>query len=115
MTITGIEAITGGFSGLSGTLSASEASGVDAASSLNGPEGPDGAKFADLLGNQMDNLEAISDKSDQLAIDAASGKLDNIHDYTIAASEAAVLTQLTTSVRNRALDAFTEIMRMPVG
>ena len=43
------------------------------------------------------------------------GDLDNIHDYTLAATEASVTTQLTVAVRNQALDAFNEIMRMPIG
>ena len=33
----------------------------------------------------------------------------------IAATEASVTTQLTVAVRNRALEAFNEIMRMPIG
>ena len=45
---------------------------------------------------------------------AATCDLDAIHHYTIAASEAAVTTQLTVAVRNKALEAFNEIMRMPV-
>ena len=45
---------------------------------------------------------------------AATGDLSAIHDYTLAATEAQVATQLTVAVRNKALDAFNEIMRMPV-
>ena len=36
----------------------------------------------------------------------------DVHDYMIAANEASIATQLTVAVRNKALDAFTEIMRM---
>ena len=48
------------------------------------------------------------------AVKAATGDLNAIHDYTITATEASVATQLTTAVRNKALEAFQEIMRMSV-
>ncbi|MFS3127093.1 flagellar hook-basal body complex protein FliE [Nocardioides sp. Bht2] len=70
--------------------------------------------FADLVIDGLDRLEAVQNKADGLAIQAASGDLENIHDYTIAASEAAVTTQLTVALRNKAVEAFTEIMRMPI-
>ena len=50
--------------------------------------------------------------TDALAVKAVTGTLDNVHDYTIAASEAKVTLELTAAVRNKAVDAFTEIMRM---
>jgi flagellar hook-basal body complex protein FliE len=74
-----------------------------------------GSSFGDLVVDGLDRLEAVQDKSDKLAVQAATGDLENIHDYTIASTEAAVTTQLTVAVRNRALEAFNEIMRMPIG
>ncbi len=56
----------------------------------------------------------LQDKSDGLAVKAATGDLGAIHDYTIAATETSVATQLTVSVRNKAVEAFNEIMRMQV-
>ena len=61
-----------------------------------------------------DRLERVQDTSDQLAVKAATGDLNAIHDYTIAATEASVTTQLTVAVRNKAVEAFNEIMRMQV-
>ena len=52
---------------------------------------------------------------DRMSISPATGDLQDIHDYTLAATEASVTTQLTVAVRNRALEAFNEIMRMPIG
>lgn len=74
-----------------------------------------GQAFGDLVLDGLDRLEAVQDRSDHLAVQAATGDLQNIHDYTLAATEASVTTQLTVAVRNRALEAFNEIMRMPIG
>ena len=71
--------------------------------------------FGDMLLDGLDHLEAVQDKSDKLAVQAATGDLDDIHDYTMAATEASVTAQLTVAVRNRAMEAFNEIMRMPIG
>ena len=81
---------------------------------VNGPS-KSSASFGDMLVQGLDNLEAVQDKSDKLAVQAATGDLDDIHDYTIAATEASVTAQLTVAVRNRAMEAFNEIMRMPIG
>ena len=90
---------TGGSSGVTGT---------------DGPTGPSG-DFGSLLLDGIDRLEAVQDRADGLAVQAATGSLENIHDYTLAATEASVTTQLTVAVRNKALEAFNDIMRMPVG
>ncbi|MBW8751200.1 MAG: flagellar hook-basal body complex protein FliE [Propionibacteriales bacterium] len=75
--------------------------------------GPD-HDFGNLVLDGIDRLERVQDTSDQLAVKAATGDLNAIHDYTIAATEANVTTQLTVAVRNKAVDAFNEIMRMQV-
>jgi flagellar hook-basal body complex protein FliE len=43
---------------------------------------------------------------------AATGDLQDVHDYVIAATSMQTATELTTTVRNKALEAFSEIMRM---
>jgi len=79
-----------------------------------GPSGPSaaGADFGSLVLDGIDRLEQVQQKSDTLAVKAATGDLQSIHDYTIAATQAAVTTQVTVAVRNKAVEAFTEIMRM---
>jgi flagellar hook-basal body complex protein FliE len=71
-----------------------------------------GADFASALGHGMDNLQATQAKADDLAVKAATGSLTDVHEYMIAATEASLTTQLTVAVRNKALDAFNDIMRM---
>jgi flagellar hook-basal body complex protein FliE len=73
-----------------------------------------GQEFGNLVLDGLDRLERTQDTSDKLAVKAATGDLTAIHDYTIAATEANVTTQLTVAVRNKAVEAFNEIMRMQV-
>jgi len=93
----------------------SGAEGVDR-TSLSPATGaaPAGDEFGSLVLDGLDRLEGLTDRADSLAVQAATGNLENIHDYTIAASEASVATQLTVAVRNKAVEAFTEIMHMQV-
>ena len=99
---------------------------IDPTGSVTGPAGvqaslgptaatPGSAEeFGSLVLDGLDRLEGLTDHADGLAVQAATGKLENIHDYTIAASEASVATQLTVAVRNKAVEAFNEILRMQV-
>lgn len=89
------------------------AGAVGGAQAPTDPTGPN-TEFGNLVLDGIDRLEGVQDRSDQLAVKAATGDLSSIHDYTLAATEASVTTQLTVAVRNRALEAFNEIMRMPV-
>ena len=117
MSINGIEAI-GGFTPLTPvtlrTGGAEAASGVKPLVESAGVSGAGGAEFADMLSQGLQNLEGLHDRADQLAVQAATGDLQSLHDYTITATEASVATQLTTAVRNKAVEAFQEIMRMSI-
>jgi flagellar hook-basal body complex protein FliE len=65
-----------------------------------------------LVGKGLDYLQRTQQKSDDYAVRAATGRLTDVHDYMIAATEASLVTELTVAIRNRAVDAFNEIMRM---
>ena len=73
-----------------------------------------GADFGEWLGNALDSVSGSQSKADALAVQAATGDLTAIHDFTVASTEAQLLTQLTVEVRNRAVEAFNDIMRMQV-
>ena len=76
--------------------------------------GASGADFSNILASSIESLQAAQGKADTLAIQAVTGDLDDIHDYTIASSEAKVTLELAAAIRNKGVEAFTEIMRMQV-
>ena len=76
------------------------------------PEGADG--FAAVLASTFDKLQATQSASSELAVQAATGDLKDVHDYMIAAQEAALTTEMFVTLKNKAVEAFTEIMRMPI-
>ncbi len=71
-----------------------------------------GTDFAAQLGQGLEQLQGLQDKADQLAVQAATGNLNDVHDYMIASTEAKLATELTAAIRNKAVEAFSEIMRM---
>ncbi len=68
--------------------------------------------FASTLASSVDGLQAMQAKTDELAVQAVTGNLADVHNYTIAATESSLAMELTATVRNRAVEAFNEIMRM---
>jgi len=71
-----------------------------------------GADFGKALSGGLEKLQSMQDTSDGLAVQAATGDLRDVHDYMIAANEANLATDLTVAVRNKAVEAFNDIMRM---
>ena len=119
MSISPIEAL-GGFSPMIPKVLPTAAPSVGGIGGTGGVESTGGvagaavADFGRILSQGIENLQNVHDRADALSVQAATGDLTAIHDYTITATEAAVATQLTTAVRNKALEAFQEIMRMSI-
>jgi flagellar hook-basal body complex protein FliE len=111
-----ISAIGGlsGISGLSGVTGTDATSGIDGLSDGSGTSSVQGPNndFAGMLSKGLENVQASQKKADDLAVQAADGTLQDPAQYTMAANEASLGLQLTLAVRNKALDAFQEIMRM---
>jgi flagellar hook-basal body complex protein FliE len=71
-----------------------------------------GTDFSQALGKGLDQVQATQSKADSLAVQAASGNLTDISNYTIAATQASLVTQLTSALRTQAIGSFNEIMGM---
>jgi len=81
------------------------------ASSMTDASAPT-ADFTTLLGQAADRLAAQQQSADDLGVQAVTGQLDDVHDYTIAATEVQVALELTATIRDKAVAAFNDIMRM---
>jgi flagellar hook-basal body complex protein FliE len=72
-----------------------------------------GGAFAQVLSNALSSVEGAQANADVVSQLAAVGKADPI-DVLTATTEAQLMVQTATVVRNRAVEAFNEIMRMQV-
>ncbi|WP_295125152.1 flagellar hook-basal body complex protein FliE [uncultured Leifsonia sp.] len=88
------------------------ATGTAGASAASAATGTRGSSFSDALSGAVDNLQQLQGTSDSLAVQAVTGNLDDIHKATLASTRAQVTLELVAGVRNKAVDAFNEIMRM---
>jgi len=70
--------------------------------------------FAGVLTGAIENVQNTQASADALAVQAATGDLKDVHDYMIAAQEASLTTEMFVTLKNKAVEAFTEIMRMPI-
>ena len=127
MSVAPVSAITSGGADLSrlaemyqqqvtgmGTDPTTGAAANSALGSLDATAATRGADFASMIGEGLQKVEGLDVTASTKAVQAATGDLTDVHDYVIAAQEAQVATELTTTLRNKALESFNEIMRMPL-
>jgi flagellar hook-basal body complex protein FliE len=79
---------------------------------LQAGEGGDG--FAATLAAVFDSLQTKQAATSDLAVQAATGDLRDVHDYMIASAESGLATEMVVTMKNQAVAAFNEIMRMQV-
>lgn len=82
---------------------------IGAAKSSSPVEGA--GKFFSELVSKVNDLQTQSDKSIQAL---ASGENKNLHEVMISMEKASISFQFMSSVRNKALEAYQEVMRMQV-
>ncbi len=70
--------------------------------------------FADILNKSLNEVNELQNRADDSIKSIAEGKMDNIQDAVIAIEKADVSLKLVTEIRNKAIEAYKEIMRMQV-
>lgn len=80
---------------------------------LGAREEPKGAEFSQMVKNSV--RQAISDnkEAEKLSMAAVAGKAD-INEVVTAVAEAEVTVQAVVSIRDKVLEAYKTVIRMPV-
>lgn len=72
------------------------------------------AGFGDLLRQGLEHVSALERSADTAATGFAVGDGTKVHDVMIAGSKSQVAVELLSQLRNRAVEAYGEIMRLQV-
>jgi flagellar hook-basal body complex protein FliE len=83
--------------------------GVSGAKSVSAPEGA--GKFFSELVSKVNDLQTQSDQAIQ---GLATGENKNLHEVMITMEKASISFQFLAQVRNKAVEAYQEVMRMQV-
>ena len=103
----------GAIGGVGAVGGAGPVTGTGAAGAA-GKAGGASSDFGSSITKALDDLDRLHGTADQYANQAATGDLNSVTDYLVAATEAQLATQVTVAVRNKAVEAFNDIMRMQV-
>ncbi|MCB1183245.1 flagellar hook-basal body complex protein FliE [bacterium] len=76
--------------------------------------GPAQGGFARQLQDAMLEVDALQTRRDEMVDGMVSGRTTEVHDVMIAARESQLAFELLMEVRNKLLESYQEIMRMPV-
>ncbi len=68
--------------------------------------------FVEKLNTAIEEVDALAKNSEKLTQDLVLGRADNLHEVMIAAEKAKTAMNLTIELRNKAIEAYKEIMRM---
>lgn len=78
------------------------------------PEKVPASGFAEHFKAFVKDVNTEMHQAEKVAEDFAEGKINNIHETIMAAERASIAFKLVGSIRTKALEAYQEVMRMPM-
>lgn len=73
-----------------------------------------GGGFTDAVADALANVSELDNRVTEAGQLAATGDLSSVSDFMIATTEAQLATEITVAIRDRAIAAFNDIMRMQI-
>lgn len=95
----------------------SPSTGADGPRQLPQPregDGADGPSFGDTLEKAIDKVDGAQKEAEGQIEAFVAGEQENLHEVMISMNQAKLHFQLMTETRNRMLEGYQELMRMPV-
>lgn len=72
------------------------------------------ASFTEMFSNMINSVNELQKESAQIQTDFMNGEPVEIHQMMIKAQEAGIAMDLLLEIRNKLINTYTEIMRMPM-
>lgn len=73
-----------------------------------------GPSFSEVLGAALDKLNGEQIQAEQMTEALATGQAPDLHSVMITAEKSMISFQMAVQIRNKAMEAYQEIMRMQV-
>jgi flagellar hook-basal body complex protein FliE len=106
-----IPAISNGISGITGVSGISGGGGVGA---VSGPSSGSGGGFGSMLTGAISSLNDSQNTASSDSVALATGQASDVTSVVSDVEKANLEMQLAVQVRNKAVDAYEEIMRMQI-
>lgn len=96
------------------------ASSLPSIGSISSPLSPskvskeDGESFGALLGNAMGNVNESMNTAKEMTQALTTGRLDNLHEMTIAGAKSEIMMKLTTNITSKLAQATTQLFQMQI-
>lgn len=72
----------------------------------------EGSLFRNIFEDVINNIEETDANHEQQSYLLATGQIDDAHTVTIAAAEAQLAVDMLVQLRNKAIDAYNELIRI---
>jgi flagellar hook-basal body complex protein FliE len=73
-----------------------------------------GSSFADAIGAAIGQVEGTQASADRMASDLLIGGLGDVHSVALASQKAELSMEMFQQVRNKFVQAYQEVMKMPM-
>jgi flagellar hook-basal body complex protein FliE len=88
--------------------------GTPAGSPAAAPADVSPSSFGDLIASKLQGAIDLQNQGSQAAQALATGTATDVSAATVAVEKAAIALQLTAAFRNKAIDAYQDVMRMQI-